>query len=320
MGMSASQMRYCMIAGKKNDVEFQGQQINQQRTTLATSSSAYNTQLLTLSVPTPPSTSDYTKTTYTFSLGGDTCSVTGAKHNNDGSYDVNYTYTTTGTDVKTAENKYYKNTVNGVTTYSTGLNSNTTTNLTEITSADTNYKTLQADLSTIYGDDYAKSGEKYYYTKSGDTYRFVTGAQLNSIQEGSSKTLQYSFIKEDTDITKSDTLKNAQVTWSDSGRMNTVTVTDKDGKEVTYTMTTNTKTDNDAYTDAYNEYQYKKAEYDQEMNKINAQICVIQNQDKKLELKLQDLDTNQQALSTEMESVKKVIDKNIESSFKAFSA
>ena len=61
MGMSASQMRYIMISGKKSDIEFQGQQINQQRTTLATESSTLNSSLLNMTVPTPPSSEDFTK-------------------------------------------------------------------------------------------------------------------------------------------------------------------------------------------------------------------------------------------------------------------
>ena len=70
MGMSASQVRYCMLQARKTDIEFQGQQINQQRTTLATQSAAYNTELLTISVPTPPSTEEFTNTTYEFSYNG----------------------------------------------------------------------------------------------------------------------------------------------------------------------------------------------------------------------------------------------------------
>ena len=44
----------------------------------------------------------------------------------------------------------------------------------------------------------------------------------------------------------------------------------------------------------------------------------MQEQDRTLELRLRQLDTEQEALQTEMEAVKKVIDKNIESTFKTF--
>ena len=51
---------------------------------------------------------------------------------------------------------------------------------------------------------------------------------------------------------------------------------------------------------------------------INAKTEKIQEQDRTLELRLKQLDTEQEALQTEMEAVKKVIDKNIESTFKTF--
>ena len=54
--------------------------------------------------------------------------------------------------------------------------------------------------------------------------------------------------------------------------------------------------------------------------KINAKIGIIQVQDKNLELKLKQLDTEENAISTEMDAVKKVISKNVESSFKTFNA
>ncbi len=55
-----------------------------------------------------------------------------------------------------------------------------------------------------------------------------------------------------------------------------------------------------------------QAEYDYEMN-------TIQSEDKKLELRLDQLNTEREALETEMESVQKVIEDDIESSFKVFS-
>ena len=45
----------------------------------------------------------------------------------------------------------------------------------------------------------------------------------------------------------------------------------------------------------------------------------LQGQDKRLELELKDLDTQHKEIETEYDSVKKVIDKNIEGSFKTFS-
>ena len=55
-----------------------------------------------------------------------------------------------------------------------------------------------------------------------------------------------------------------------------------------------------------------EAEYNQKLNDIQAQ-------DKKLDNDLKKLDTEHNALQTEYESVKSVVNKNIERSFKAFS-
>ena len=45
MGMSASQARFLSLTARKNNVEFQGQQINQQRTTLSNESASYYSEL-----------------------------------------------------------------------------------------------------------------------------------------------------------------------------------------------------------------------------------------------------------------------------------
>ena len=44
----------------------------------------------------------------------------------------------------------------------------------------------------------------------------------------------------------------------------------------------------------------------------------IQKQDKLLELRLEQVQTQQESVQTELESIKQVIDKNIEDSFKTF--
>ena len=57
---------------------------------------------------------------------------------------------------------------------------------------------------------------------------------------------------------------------------------------------------------------------EQEMNNINAKTEVIQVQDKNLELQLKRIDTEHQAIQTEMDAVSAVIKKNSEDSFKTF--
>lgn len=55
-----------------------------------------------------------------------------------------------------------------------------------------------------------------------------------------------------------------------------------------------------------------------ESQQLQARIAAIQAVDKSLELQLRRVDTQHEAVQTEIESVRKVITKNIESTFKTF--
>ncbi len=67
MGMAASQARFLSLTARQSNTEYQGQQINQERTALANESSNIFSQLSNMEVPTPPNTSDFYHTVYTFS-------------------------------------------------------------------------------------------------------------------------------------------------------------------------------------------------------------------------------------------------------------
>jgi hypothetical protein len=79
-----------------------------------------------------------------------------------------------------------------------------------------------------------------------------------------------------------------------------------------------TVTDEAAYNDAMNQYYYDNAVYDKTVQDINAKTSLIQQEDLQLELRLKQLDTEQNALSTEIDAVQKVVKDNVESSFKTF--
>ena len=74
----------------------------------------------------------------------------------------------------------------------------------------------------------------------------------------------------------------------------------------------------DAYKDAMNQYNYENAQYDKMVQDINVKTSLIQQEDQQLELRLKQLDTEQNALSTEIDAVSKVVKDNIEDSFKTF--
>lgn len=69
MGMAASQARWLGLTARKTNVEYEGQQINQQRTALANQSANTFNELLELEVPTAPSQTDYTKVVYSYEDG-----------------------------------------------------------------------------------------------------------------------------------------------------------------------------------------------------------------------------------------------------------
>ena len=104
-----------------------------------------------------------------------------------------------------------------------------------------------------------------------------------------------------------------------TGRYESITFLDDDGNPTTtFSLTQQTIQDDEAYDAAMATYTAEKAIYDKQVADINAETTVIQQQDKTLELHLDQLDTEQQAIQTEMDAVKKVIDKNIEETFKTF--
>ncbi len=69
MGMAASQARYLGLSARKTNIEYEGQQINQARTALSNQSANLFNHMLTMSVPTAPSTTDYTTVQYSYKDG-----------------------------------------------------------------------------------------------------------------------------------------------------------------------------------------------------------------------------------------------------------
>jgi hypothetical protein len=92
-----------------------------------------------------------------------------------------------------------------------------------------------------------------------------------------------------------------------------------DDDSVVYSLNVEQVTDEDAYNNAMNQYYHDVQEYEKKIADINAKTEIIQQEDRTLELRLKQLDTEQNALQTEMEAVKKVISKNVETTFKTFS-
>lgn len=254
MGLAASQARFLQLTARKSNVEFSGQQINQQRLTLANESSGLFQRQLSLVPPVPPTSSGTSYSTPAYSF---TDAVTGIKKTIKFSFDA--TGATSGAQI--IYNSYDETgaldvkTVDVLGTPATGIGENVSNGI------------ANSDWATDVVFDAA------------------TG-RLSSL--------------------------NLSV-W-DSGTSAAVSTT-YSGSDLTYAPIF----DDIAYNDDMNKYEYQKAVYDNEVDKINASTAQIQNQDRSLELKMKQLDTEHNAIQTEMDSVQKVLQKNIEGTFKIFS-
>ena len=115
MGLSASQARLLSLTARQSNLEYEGQQINQQRTSLSNESSNYYNSLLEMTVPVPPSVNDYTKIVYTFTIGGNEATVINAlpKQSFDANGNPTYlvTYSTEHTAIGVQENYSYRTNV-----------------------------------------------------------------------------------------------------------------------------------------------------------------------------------------------------------------
>lgn len=162
MGMAASQARFLGLTARKTNTEYEGQQINQQRTTLSNQSANYYNQLLGMTVPVPPSVADYTKTTYTFEDGSLSNSISTMVAQKDGKYLISYTasWTNDFSVVSTASTIYTRKGEEGNYDYYVGA------------------KKLR-QLGTIPGEDFSYNVTYAVKGDNGDEKKTVKGAKYD---------------------------------------------------------------------------------------------------------------------------------------------
>ena len=155
-------------------------------------------------------------------------------------------------------------------------------------------------------------GTTYYTTRNDLDTSLNTSIVDNDIDVQQEKLRYYNGIYVDTKV--QDT-KKALLETDGEGRFTSVRFEDDN---ISYTLNVEEVTNEDAYNDAMNRYYYENAEYEKNLADINAKTETIQAQDRTLELRLEQLNTEQSALQNEMEAVKKVVDKHVELGFKTF--
>lgn len=334
MGMAASQARYLGLTARKTNVEYEGQQVNQQRTALANESAGLFSQLMSLQVPIPPSISDFSNVQYTFNNGSNDCTITDIE-NLSGDPDYNSTVTyyyeqTAYTGIDRIRNDLGVN-IEGVAPSTYWLTDGTVnkTKLTQCSAADPVFASDTSAIEQIIADtsspaartnfdtDYnngAGIGNIYKYASAGGTTYYYSVTDLDALAAtGTTGTLSNYYAADLQE--KITTTTNAYLETADSGRYSSIQLEDF---STSFDVNTTTETDQNAYADAMNEYNYQQAVYEKEIQDINAKTETIQEEDRTLELRLRQLDTEQKALQTEMDAVKEVIKKNIESTFSTF--
>ena len=172
----------------------------------------------------------------------------------------------------------------------------------------------------------------YIYFDDNGTANFVLKSDVN---DGNNNATTYKYVANG-EFTKKVDYNDVKITFDPAnGRITEIaipnygTTTDENGNEVTdynnieswtsIPVEAETVTDDAAYKDAYAQYEYETYLYDQKNKEINAKTEIIQQEDKNLELKLQRLDNERTQITTEIEAVEKVINDNIEGSYKTFS-
>lgn len=114
MGMSASQARLIALTARMSDVEYEGQQINQARLTLANQVAEITNQLYSMNPPTAPNEMDFTYMTYTGKDHGDQVALRGrAVSNGDGTYSQQMKIATKGTTLVDASEAVVSSTPGG---------------------------------------------------------------------------------------------------------------------------------------------------------------------------------------------------------------
>jgi len=325
MGMAASQARFLQLTARKTNIEYMGQQINQQRLALANASAGLFEKMLSMVPPTPPSSQDdkYFTQGYKFTDSAD-----------DVQKSVSWESIVAGDATTSVLNTDFKTTAvppvtigafNFVGTTGAAASTFTVTNTQMAAAANGTQLAGQptvADIAKALGtgptDDQKAIGytsvirnitvEHNIYNPDGQytTVKVQTPALMNF--DNLNRLINFTVLNKAN--------QNADVSATTGG---SVLSADKpviigNGEDLTY----GGKFDDTAYNNDMNKYEFQKSTYDYEVERINQSTKQIQSQDKSLELKMKQLDTEHNAVQTEMEAVQKVLQKNIEGSFKTF--
>ncbi len=364
MGMAASQARFLGLTARKSNVEYQGQQVNQQRTALANESANLYNKMMALSVPTPPAKSDYYTTTYeledsqaSYSEENYTFQNAVKTYGHEGEYSVTlinkkdvvqnvpsiYPVGTINVEEVTDKEATDTEEVQKHKVYTIPLLTNKTTSSyrnivydeSGLDAYDAN-GVLTVDPMRIYkvNNDKQLIGKEtccdpdtayYFYQDEKGNNHFIKQEELDAfIQDptltGSINEAYANVYHKDVQTQVTGTMEKSK-----TGRFSSIRIDNNEDypdelRGKTFALNVKQIYDETAYDDAMNDYEYQKDVYEQTISEINAKTEIVQRQDQKLELRLDQLDTEQNAIKTEMDAVQKVLKDNVEKTFKTFNA
>ena len=340
MGMAASQARFLGLTARKTNVEYEGQQVNQQRTVLSNESAGLFNQMLELQVPTPPSATDYYNTRYVFDSMGEDFSITKfdtAAGSTNGTYNIVLEYSalerkgyssvpiTQGTPMEFNGQTPTKIYLNGkeyeiTPADTTGIDKGNIEVINNAIRANDSLRNPEEDTYYKYVINQGEADERTYYISSYDIERAQLPEDPSEMYTGG---LTQYFAQDATVKKKANATATFQAT--SDGRFESVQITGVNNEDLneklagkTFELDLTQVDDTEGYEQAMKDCEYQKMVYERAIQDINARTEIIQQQDRTLELRLKQLDTEQEALKTEMDAVQEVIQKNVESTFKTF--
>lgn len=285
MGLASSQARILLLTARKSDLEYRSQAISQRKMNIA-----MQTQQLATEYSTAMSNRRMQFVYYADGQSGQTfeedLSYAGLMSENCASAGDFLIKTTSGRYLVTgSEERGIAKDANGNTVYTPS-------------ERDQNEQAVAVKLATADGtlNNYKKEDGTYDYTSMISKYKnqmeYVQGASNNSYFQSALRNGSFYLYKATiTDVQNEDGTKT----------------TYKDYKNVTWSGLSSINDTYDTSDDAAAEAKYE------------SESLVLANQDKMLDLELQEIETQHKAIETEYDSVKKVIENNIKISFKIFS-
>ena len=329
MGLAASQARFLGITARKSNIEYEGQQVNQQRTVLAQEVSDLYNKLMQLDKPIQPVQSEFYETNYTFNIDLATSNdyagsykVNSYVKQSDGTYRLGVTRSYQGTkyeaQLKNNILNYIEKTEDGQ--YKFVPQGGTAVTLTKLDENES--KELAKGIMKDCGN-LVEENTQFYSISNSNPPQYLTADFVENYVDADPKPTLYIFDYLSDQTIEEDMILYASNVELDSygniSAFNNIYVNDpKEPISQTTDVDVSKALNEEKMEEAMRNYTLQVDEYNRDYAKLNAETEDLQQQDKVLELRLDQIDTEEQELSTELEAVKKVIEKNIENTFKTF--